>query len=72
MKPIVVIPTYNEKENVAAMAETALANLPPEGEILFVDDNSPDGTGAIIDGLAAANPRIHCLHRTAKEGIGRA
>ena len=72
MKPIVVIPTYNEKENVAAMAETALANLPPEGEILFVDDNSPDGTGAIIDGLAAANPRIHCLHRTAKEGLGRA
>jgi len=72
MKPIVVIPTYNEKENVSAMAEAALANLPPEGEVLFVDDNSPDGTGGIIDGLAAANPRIHCLHRTAKEGLGRA
>ena len=72
MKPIVVIPTYNEKENVAAMAATSLLNLPPEGEVLFVDDNSPDGTGAIIDGLAADNPRIHCLHRTAKEGLGRA
>ena len=72
MKPIVVIPTYNEKENVSAMAEATLANLPPEGEVLFVDDNSPDGTGGIIDGLAAANPRIHCLHRTAKEGLGRA
>ena len=72
MKPIVVIPTYNERENAAAMADAALANLPPEGEVLFVDDNSPDGTGAIIDGIAAANPRIHCLHRTAKEGLGRA
>ena len=72
MKPMVVIPTYNEKENVEAMAEAALANLPPEGEVLFVDDNSPDGTGAIIDGLAAGNPRIHCLHRAAKEGLGRA
>ena len=72
MKPIVVIPTYNERENVSAMAEAALANLPSEGEVLFVDDNSPDGTGGIIDALAAENPRIHCLHRTAKEGLGRA
>ena len=72
MKPIVVIPTYNERENVSAMAEAALANLPPDGEVLFVDDNSPDGTGDIIDGLAVANPRIHCLHRAAKEGLGRA
>ena len=72
MKPIVVIPTYNEKENVVAMAATSLFNLPPEGEVLFVDDNSPDGTGAIVDGLAAENPRIHCLHRAAKEGLGRA
>jgi dolichol-phosphate mannosyltransferase len=72
MKPIVVIPTYNEKENVVAMAATSLFNLPPEGEVLFVDDNSPDGTGEMIDGLVAENPRIHCLHRTAKEGLGRA
>lgn len=72
MKPIVVIPTYNEKENAAAMAVAALENLPSDGEVLFVDDNSPDGTGEIIDGIAASNPRIHCLHRTKKEGLGRA
>ena len=72
MKTIVVIPTYNEKENAVAIAEAALANLPEDGEVLFVDDNSPDGTGKIIDGLAAANPRIRCLHRTKKEGLGRA
>ena len=72
MKPVVVIPTYNEKENVAAMADAVLALLPPEGMILFCDDNSPDGTGAIIDGLCAAEPRIQVLHREKKEGLGRA
>ena len=72
MKPVVVIPTYNEKENVAAMAEAVLAVLPSEGMILFCDDNSPDGTGAIIDGLCAANPRVQVLHREKKEGLGRA
>lgn len=72
MKPIVVIPTYNEKENVRAMAAAALENLPPEGEVLFVDDNSPDGTGGLIDEIGLKNPRIHCLHRTKKEGLGRA
>ncbi|MCQ2390491.1 MAG: polyprenol monophosphomannose synthase [Kiritimatiellae bacterium] len=72
MKPIVVIPTYNEKENVAEMAAAALANLPPEGMVLFCDDNSPDGTGAIIDGLCAKEPRLAVLHRTKKEGLGRA
>lgn len=72
MKPIVVIPTYNEKENVRAMAAAALENLPPDGEVLFVDDNSPDGTGGLIDEIGLENPRIHCLHRTKKEGLGRA
>ena len=72
MKPIVVIPTYNERENVAAMAAAVLENLPPEGRLLFLDDNSPDGTGAIIDGLCARNPRIAVLHRAKKEGLGRA
>lgn len=71
-KVIVVIPTYNEKENVESMARVVLNNLLADGEVLFVDDNSPDGTGAIIDGLAAKEPRIHCLHRTKKEGLGRA
>lgn len=72
MKTIVVIPTYNEKENVEAMAEAVLANLPVDGEVLFVDDDSPDGTGSIIDSMAVGNQRIHCLHRDKKEGLGRA
>ena len=72
MKPIVVIPTYNERENVEAMAAAVLDNLPPEGELLFLDDNSPDGTGALIDGLCAKEPRIHVMHRQKKEGLGRA
>ncbi len=71
MKPLVIIPTYDEKENVTPMAEQVLKQ---DGriEILFVDDNSPDGTGTIIDGLVANNPRIHVLHRAGKEGLGRA
>ena len=72
MKPIVVIPTYNEKENVETMAAAVLGNLPSEGELLFLDDNSPDGTGALIDGLCAKEPRIHVMHREKKEGLGRA
>lgn len=72
MKPVVVIPTYNEKENVAEMAAAVLANLPPEGRLLFLDDNSPDGTGVIIDGLCAHEPRISVMHRAKKEGLGRA
>ncbi len=72
MKPIVVIPTYNERENVAAMAAAVLAVLPPEGQVLFLDDNSPDGTGAILDDLAAREPRLAVMHRAKKEGLGRA
>lgn len=72
VKPIVVIPTYNERENVEAMAAAVLDNLPPEGELLFLDDNSPDGTGVVIDALCAREPRIHVMHRKCKEGLGRA
>ncbi|MBR7180224.1 MAG: polyprenol monophosphomannose synthase [Kiritimatiellae bacterium] len=72
MKIVAVIPTYNEKENIRDMAAAALAALPEDGGILFVDDNSPDGTGAIADSLAAAEPRIRVLHREKKEGLGRA
>ena len=72
MKPIVVIPTYNERENVESMAEAVLRVLPPEGALLFLDDNSPDGTGTIIDGICAKEPRVHVMHRTKKEGLGRA
>ena len=71
MKTVVVIPTYDERENVAPMAEAVLAAL-PEATLLFVDDNSPDGTGDAIDALAAKDARIACLHRKGKEGLGRA
>jgi len=71
MKTIVVIPTYDEKDNVRPMAEAVL-NEDASLEILFVDDNSPDGTGRIVDEMAKVEPRVHCLHRTKKEGLGRA
>ncbi|MBQ5531154.1 MAG: polyprenol monophosphomannose synthase [Kiritimatiellae bacterium] len=71
MKTVVVIPTYDERENVVPMAKAVLGQ-DPSLEILFVDDNSPDGTGAAIDALAACEPRIRCLHRERKEGLGRA
>ena len=70
MKTIVVIPTYDEKDNVGPMSKAVLKT--PDVELLFVDDNSPDGTGAAIEELMKAEPRIHCLHRQAKEGLGRA
>jgi dolichol-phosphate mannosyltransferase len=68
---LIVVPTYNEKENVRSIAEQFLAAL-PNCELLFVDDNSPDGTGTIIDEMAAANPRIHVMHRAGKLGLGTA
>ena len=69
MKTVVVIPTYDERENVARMSEAVLAC---GVEVLFVDDNSPDGTGDVLDSLAAHSPRVHVLHRERKEGLGRA
>ena len=72
MKIVVVIPTYDEKDNVRPMAKAVLDSIPQEGELLFVDDNSPDGTGEVIDDIAAENPRVHVLHRVKKEGLGRA
>lgn len=71
MRKIVVIPTYNEKENLESIVTAVLAAS--EGvEVLVVDDNSPDGTGQIADRMAAADPRVHVLHRAAKEGLGHA
>ena len=70
-KTLVVVPTYNEKENIQAFTEAVLTHL-PTAHILIVDDNSPDGTGVIADQLADANPAISVLHRTQKEGLGRA
>ena len=71
MKTVVVIPTYDERENVAPMADAVLASAPSAG-VLFVDDNSPDGTGDVLDALAEKDRRVHVLHRERKEGLGRA
>lgn len=71
MKPIVVIPTYNERENIVRLAGEILAQ-DPSIQILFVDDNSPDGTGVLADELAARNERIRVIHRPGKLGLGSA
>lgn len=71
----VCIPTYNERENLAAMAARLLGVFDDagiDGHLLVIDDGSPDGTGEIADGLAATEPRIHVLHRTEKAGLGPA
>jgi len=68
---LVIIPTYNERENLAPITAAVLA-AEPRVDILVVDDNSPDGTGALADELAAAQPRLRVLHRPKKEGLGRA
>ncbi len=68
---LICIPTYDERENVTRIVPAPLEVL-PEAHVLVVDDNSPDGTGALADALAAADPRVHVLHRAAKEGLGRA
>lgn len=71
MKPLVVIPTYNEKDNLPRIVPEVLAQ-DPSISVLVVDDNSPDGTGALADQLAAANPRVQVLHRPGKQGLGKA
>ncbi len=70
-KAVVIIPTYDERENVGPISRAALAAC-PEAHLLFVDDRSPDGTGVLIDALAAEDPRIHVIHREGKNGLGRA
>ena len=67
-----VLPTYNEAENLEPLVAAALANLPDSARVLVVDDNSPDGTGQLADRLAAAEARIEVLHRARKEGLGPA
>ena len=68
---LVFIPTYNEKDNVEPLFKL-LSDLPLKFDILFLDDNSPDGTGKIMDRLACKNPHVHVIHRKGKEGIGSA
>ena len=68
---LIIVPTYNERENLPRMAQRLLA-LPVAVDVLVVDDNSPDGTGKLADELAAQHPQVHVLHRAGKEGLGRA
>jgi dolichol-phosphate mannosyltransferase len=68
---VVIIPTYNERENVREIARAVL-QVAPWIDLLIVDDNSPDGTGQLADALAETDPRIHVLHRQEKQGLGRA
>jgi dolichol-phosphate mannosyltransferase len=70
-KALVVIPTYNESVNLAQILPQILAQ-DPRLDVLVVDDNSPDGTGAIADEMARASPRVHVMHRAGKLGLGTA
>ena len=67
----IVLPTYDEAENLPGIAAAILASL-PDATLLVVDDASPDGTGALADGLAAEDPRVRVRHRAGKQGLGRA
>ena len=70
-RAVVIVPTYNESDNVTRIVPLILAQ-DPGLEVLVVDDNSPDGTGALADAMASEDARVHVLHRPAKEGLGRA
>jgi dolichol-phosphate mannosyltransferase len=67
----VIIPTYNERDNIRPITARTLSAI-PEADLFIIDDNSPDGTGKIADELAAADQRIHVMHRRGKEGLGTA
>ena len=72
---LLCLPTYNERENLPGMVEALRAvreETPIPGDVLILDDNSPDGTGALADALAARYPWLHVLHRPGKQGLGRA
>jgi len=68
---LIIVPTYNEIENLEALVPAVHAQV-PAAHLLIVDDNSPDGTGALADRLAAADARVHVLHREGKLGLGTA
>lgn len=72
MRATICLPTYNERENLAGVIDALTAVLRDGDRVLVIDDNSPDGTGAIADELAAKHAFIDVLHRERKEGLGRA
>ena len=67
---IVLIPTYNERENITSIVQEVVRTAPVD--VLIIDDNSPDGTGQVADAMAEADRRIHVLHREGKQGLGKA
>jgi len=71
LKAVVIIPTYNERDNIVRLSAEVLRQH-PDLHILFVDDNSPDGTGHLADELAAGSDRIQVMHRPGKLGLGSA
>ncbi len=71
MKTLIIIPTYNESENIPPLLE-AIFSYVPQTDILIVDDNSPDGTGELADKIAQTDERVHVIHRTGKLGLGTA
>jgi dolichol-phosphate mannosyltransferase len=68
---VVIIPTYNERENLGMIVDRVRVSV-PDAHVLVVDDNSPDGTGTVADQLAAADAHVHVLHRAEKKGLGAA
>jgi dolichol-phosphate mannosyltransferase len=70
-RALVIIPTYNEKENIRSIVELVLAQA-PNIDVLVVDDNSPDGTAAIVEEMTKTNPRVHLMKRAGKMGLGTA
>ena len=72
MKTLIVIPTYNELDNLRPLTQAVLEGTPSSVELLIVDDGSPDGTGQLADQLARENSRLHVLHRPKKMGLGTA
>jgi dolichol-phosphate mannosyltransferase len=70
-RTLVVTPTYNEKDNLGRFVEAVRGAL-PEADVLVVDDNSPDGTGALADALAAKDAKVRVIHRAGKMGLGTA
>ena len=70
-KTLVIVPTYNERENLPALVKK-IFSLPVKVDLLIVDDNSPDGTGQLADDLVKQYPGMHVLHRLEKNGLGRA
>lgn len=70
-RTLIVTPTYNEKDNLPRFIESVRAIL-PEADILVVDDNSPDGTGAVADAIAATDAHVRVMHRAGKLGLGTA